>query len=284
MSFVANKMTEEEYKYLDLEKHEKNLINIGKIKGKSELFLENRKLLENKLNDKLDNKNDEFFENILKNTKFDDSNFYYDDFINFSKNNENIKEESDNDLLVFPIAKKISKKEFELIFLINILKFNLKNKDKEIIKLNDDLEYLEEQEGLYIDRLEISEKRIKELQKPDPKLVKKINKFNKRINFYNLMIILLIYIIYFTPQVFIEQMTFISLFILRELVIFLDFTLNLSCDTCLLLYDLVNKYPFESSLLVILLSVIYITIKYLISNQMKRKVKSKDKKVKKKKE
>ena len=66
MSFVANKMTEEEYKYLDLEKHEKNLINIGKIKGKSELFLENRKLLENKLNDKLDNKNDEFFENILK--------------------------------------------------------------------------------------------------------------------------------------------------------------------------------------------------------------------------
>ena len=79
-------------------------------------------------------------------------------------------------------------------------------------------------------------------------------------------------------------MTFISLFIVRELVIFLDFTLNLSCDTCLLLYDLVNKYPFESSLLVILLSVIYITIKYLISNEIKRKVKSKDKKVKKKKE
>ena len=297
MSSNSNKMTEEEYKYSGFIESQKGLLELGKIRAKKDLFLQNIKDIEKKLCDKLEDKYIPFFDNIFKETKFDDPNFYYDEFINFSdklKKEENFDVNNPKeDLLLFPITDKISKESFEHIFYIHVLKHKIKKANKEIDDLKVWGNELDDQSNEYLSEIEELELKVKELEKPDPKLVERVIKLrekckykNKKEKLYLYFISFLFYVIYSTPKVVLDQFYHL----LSNLMLVTYFTLNFlfifSYELFNITLDVAVENPFEFTLFLSAFAIIFFLVRCLIKKEKNRKkiAKNKSEIVKQKKE
>jgi hypothetical protein len=283
MSSNSNKMTEEEYKYSGFIESQKGLLELGKIRAKKDLFLQNIKDIEKKICDKLEDNYIPFFDNVFKETKFDDAIFYYDEFINFS-NKIKKKGNLEEDLLVFPITDKISKESFEHIFFIHILKHKIKKANKEIDDLKVYSNELDDQSNEYLSEIEELELKVKELSKPDPKLVERVVKLrekckykNKKEKYYLYFICFLFYVIYSTPKVVFDEIYYL----LSNLMLIIYFTLNfmfdLSCELFNITLNFAVKSPFEFTLFLSSFATIFFLVRCLIKKEKNRKKLAKNK-------
>ena len=283
MSSNSNKMTEEEYKYSGFIESQKGLLELGKIRAKKDLFLQNIKDIEKKICDKLEDNYIPFFDNVFKETKFDDAIFYYDEFINFS-NKIKKKGNLEEDLLVFPITDKISKESFEHIFFIHILKHKIKKANKEIDDLKVYSNELDDQSNEYLSEIEKLELKVKELEKPDPKLIKRVVNLrekckykNKKEKLYLYFIGFLFYVIYSTPKVVSDQFYYL----LSKLMLLVYYTLNFlfvfSCELFNVTLDFAIQKPFEFTLFLSSFATIFFLVRCLIKKEKNRKNLAKNK-------
>ena len=283
MSSIVNKMTEEEYKYTGVMQKDDALLELGQIRARNKLYSDNKNLIEKKLDDKLDKKYFPFFEKIFLETKFDNANFYYDEFINLTdkiKKDKKLGEE----LLIFPIIEKTSKKSFEHIFFIHILKHKIKKANKEIDDLKVYGNELDDQSNEYLSEIEELELKVKELEKPDPKLIERVVNLrekckykNKKEKLYLYFIGFLFYVIYSTPKVVSDQFYYL----LSKLMLLVYYTLNFlfvfSYELFNVTLDFAIQKPFEFTLFLSSFATIFFLARCLIKKEKNRKNLAKNK-------
>jgi len=283
MSSIVNKMTEEEYKYTGVMQKDDALLELGQIRARNKLYSDNKNQIEKKLDYKLDKKYFPFFKKIFLETKFDNANFYYDEFINFTdkiKKDKKLGEE----LLIFPITEKISKESFEHIFFIHILKHKIEKANKEIDDLKVYSNELDDQSNEYLSEIEELELKVKELGKPDPKLIERVVKLREKCKYKNkkeklnlYFIGFLFYVIYSTPKVVFDQLCYL----LSNLMLLVYYTLNFlfvfSCELFNVTLDFAIQKPFEFTLFLSSFATIFFLVRCLIKKEKNRKNLAKNK-------
>jgi hypothetical protein len=266
MSSIANKMTKEEYNYINVKEKETKLLKLGEIKMMKEISKKNKDVIEKKL-ENICNQNVSFFEDILKYTKFDDIDYYFDKYRKINEDKNNVE---NDDLLVFSTTPTVSKEYFSSLFLINILRFKLNIIERDLKLTKDWGDDLEEQNNGYLNEIEELEKLVENLKKPDPKLINRIVNLrekclakNKRISYMNYLVLILSYIIYFTPDVVIGHI-FYCLSISNNILIL---SFNLFCDFVYFslnnLYNLYDSYPNEFYLIFLSIILLYLIFKII---------------------
>lgn len=130
--------------------------------------------------------------------------------------------------------------------------------------------------------------KVKELEKPDPKLVDRVIKLrekckykNKKEKLYLYFIGFLFYVIYSTPKVVSDQFYYL----ISNLMLFIYFTLNfifdLSCELFNISLDFAIKSPFEFTLFLTTFAIIFFLVSCLIKKEKNRKKLGKNEKEKK---